>query len=275
MSYQRIGEIGRGPGGHSAFRETVRAAAFDPEGIWYLAGDTAVHALASDGSRIGNWSTALPAWSLSVDSRGSVWAGESGQIEVFSAEGEVENVWQDSERFGLVTAIGFAGDEIFVADAGSRWIHRFDQERVLINHIGDRHRKGGFHIPNGVVDFAVDLDGTLVVANPGMHRVERYRPDGESLGHFGQFGQHDPAGFPGCCNPTNLALGPEGEIVVSEKAGPRVKIYDPQGKLISVVAGGDDFAPECKNMDLVVTPDFRIGVVDPVKRVVVLFEEAS
>ena len=91
------------------------------------------------------------------------------------------------------------------------------------------------------------------------------------MGHFGQFGQHDPKGFPGCCNPTNLALGPGGEIVVSEKAGPRVKVYDAQGELISVVAAGEDFDPACKNMDLAVTDAGVIAVVDPVELRVVLF----
>jgi sugar lactone lactonase YvrE len=272
MRYRRDGEIGRGPGGQSVCQKTARAAALAATGTWYLGGDSKVHAFAGDGSSIGGWPTSQPAWSLAVDPTGRIWTGEAGQIEIFTADGKLDSVWRNEAQFGLVTAIGFHGEESFVADAGSRWIHRFASDRSLINHIGDRHRKGGFHIPNGIVDFAVDLDGTLVVANPGMHRVERYKPNGESLGHFGQFGQQDPAGFPGCCNPTNLALGPDGEIIVSEKAGPRVKVYDPQGQLLSVVASGDDFAPECKNMDLVVAADGRIGVVDPVERVVVLFE---
>ena len=47
----------------------------------------------------------------------------------------------------------------FCADASARWIHRYARDGTLRNHIGDRHRKGGFHIPNGVVDFAVDDQG--------------------------------------------------------------------------------------------------------------------
>lgn len=272
MEYRRVSEIGRDAG---VFREVVRAAALDSEGTWYLAGDSTIQVFAGDGTRIGSWATESPAWSLGIDANKRVWAGEPGQIEIFTSEGEALDLWRDEKNFALVTAIEFAGDEVFVADAGSRWIHRFDRERRLLNHIGDQHRKGGFHIPNGIVDFGIDLDGTVVVANPGMHRVERYTPDGEPLGHFGQFGQHDPAGFPGCCNPTNLALGRDGEVVVSEKAGPRVKVYDPQGQLISVVASGDDFAPECKNMDLVITRDGLIGVVDPIEKMIVLFEVMS
>jgi hypothetical protein len=271
MRYQRIGEIGRQGAGGDAPTGTLRAVALDAAGNWYLGGDGGVQRFDPRGVSQASWSTAQPVWSLGVDPEGRVWAGEAGQIEIFDPAGERLDLWQQSAHFALVTALGFSGSDSFVADAGSRWIHRFDSERLLVNHIGDRHRKGGFHIPNGVVDFAVDRDGTLVVANPGMHRVERYAANGESLGFFGQFGQNDPAGFPGCCNPTNVALGPAGEVIVSEKAGPRVKVYDPEGQLLSVVTATHDFAPECKNMDLVVTPAGEIGVVDPIDGVVVVF----
>ena len=272
MRYRRGAEIGRNGAGGTALTGALRATALDAAGNWYLGGDDGVFRFDARGSSQGSWSTAQPVWSLGIDAGGRVWVGEAGQIEIFDSSGDRLDLWRDETHFALVTALGFGGTDTFVADAGSRWIHRFDAQRLLVNHIGDRHRKGGFHIPNGVVDFAIDLDETVVVANPGMHRVERYKANGESLGHFGQFGQHDPSGFPGCCNPTNIALGPAGEVIVSEKAGPRVKVYDPQGQLLSVVTAADDFAPECKNMDLVVTPEGHIGVVDPVESVVVVFE---
>ncbi len=271
MEYRQTGVLARGQPA-AKLRETARAVAWSTDGHWYLAGDQEILAFDSAGALLHRWSTARPAWSVSVAPDGRIWAGEQGLIEIFTADGVLQETWSDDQHFGLVTELAIAEQGVFVADARSRWIHRFDPDRSLLNHIGDRHRKGGFHIPNGVLDFAIDLDGTVVVANPGMHRVERYRADGESLGFFGRFGQHDPAGFPGCCNPTNLALGADGQIVVSEKAGPRVKIYDPQGELVAVVAEGDQFDPACKNMDLAVTEAGAIGVVDPVDRILAIFE---
>jgi sugar lactone lactonase YvrE len=244
------------------FRHQLRAIACDGGGNWLLAGDQEVKTLRPDGTLVARWPTSRPGWSLTVDDEGRVWVGEPGRIEVFSSDGRLEDTWHDGELLRLVTALAVSSQEVFVADAGTRWIHRFDHSRRLQNHIGDRHRKGGFHIPNGVLDFARDDDGTVVVANPGMHRVERYEADGASLGFFGRFGQHDPAGFPGCCNPTNLALGPGGEIVVSEKAGPRVKVYDRDGELIEVAADATQFDPACKNMDLAVDRQGAIGVAD-------------
>ena len=51
-----------------------------------------------------------------------------------------------------------------------------------------------------------------------------------------------------------------------------MKIYDPQGELVAVVAEGDQFDPACKNMDLAVTEAGAIGVVDPVDRILAIFE---
>ncbi|MDH3403134.1 MAG: NHL repeat-containing protein [Acidobacteriota bacterium] len=274
MKYRRARRIGHSRGGEWGFRDALRAVARDGEGRWLLVGDEQVVVFTSDGEPVRRWATERPGWAAAVDAEGRIWVGEEGRIEVFSPRGRLEDGWQD-ELFARVTALAVTGDEIFAADVGSRWIHRFDRDRRLLNHLGDRHRKGGFHLPNGVLDFALDVDGTVVVANPGMHRVERYAPDGDLLDRFGAFGQHDPAAFPGCCNPTNLALGPASEVVVSEKAGPRVKVYDRAGGLLAIVAAGADFDPDCKNMDLAVDASGSIGVVDTVGRQVVVFDRVA
>jgi sugar lactone lactonase YvrE len=200
-----------------------------------------------------------------------VWVGEREQVEIFDSQGGLTDTWRDPGQLGLVTAIGFAGSDVFLADATARWVRRYDQGGRLLNNIGDRHRKGGFHIPNGVVDFAVDDEGILHVANPGMHRVERYSPDGTLLGRFGRFDGRDPEGFPGCCNPTNLTVDDQGRVIVSEKAGPRVKVYDPEGQLLEVVAD-DVFDPTAKNMDLVVDSRGRIFVADTATLEIRVFE---
>jgi sugar lactone lactonase YvrE len=178
---------------------------------------------------------------------------------------------RDPGRLGLITAIGFSGADVFFADASARCIHRYDPEGEFLNDIGDQHRKGGFHIPNGVVDFAVDAQGILHVANPGMHRVERYNPAGELLGRFGRFDGVDPQGFGGCCNPTNLTVDAAGRVVVTEKAGPRAKVYDAAGQLLSVVAA-DVFDPAAKNMDVAVDSAGRIYVADTVRLEIRVFQ---
>ena len=260
QSGQRI--AGRGSADHQ-FTESLRGVALDAKGLIYAVGDSSVKVFTSDGELARQWKTGLPGHCVAVDRAGRVWVGQYEQVEIFDAEGRLADTWHDPERLGLVTAIAVGAEDVFLADANARWIRRYNHEGKFLNNIGDRHRKGGFHIPNGVVDFAVDTNGFLHVANPGMHRVETYKPDGELLGHFGRFDGRDPAGFPGCCNPTNVALDAEGRVVVSEKAGPRIKIYDPSGEFLEVLAD-DLFDPAAKNMDLAVDAGGRIYVADPV-----------
>jgi sugar lactone lactonase YvrE len=263
---------GRGTGA-DRFSQALRGIAVDGAGTVYAVGDAAVRVFTAEGVLLRRWPTSLPGHAVAVSGDGRVWVGQSGQVEIYDAGGSLTESWRLPE-LGLVTAIAHRDGDVFLADAGVRWIRHLDGEGRLLNNIGDRHRKGGFHIPNGVVDFALDAQGTLHVANPGMHRVERYRPNGELLGHFGRFDGRDPQGFPGCCNPTNVALDGAGRVIVTEKAGPRVKMYDPAGTLLGVVAD-EGFEPEARNMDVQVDAEGRIYVADTVSLSIVVFAPAE
>jgi sugar lactone lactonase YvrE len=265
---RRIG--GKGPAPHQ-FERTLRGVAVDGQGRLYAVGDSVVKVFDTDDTLARQWTTNRPGECVAVDDSGRVWVGEREQVEVFSPQGELADTWRDPGQLGLVTAIGFSGSDVFLADATARWVRRYDQKGRLLNNIGDQHRKGGFHIPNGIVDFAIDDEGIVHVANPGMHRVERYAADGTLLGRFGRFDGRDPAGFPGCCNPTNLTIDDAGRVIVSEKAGPRVKVYDPAGQLLEVVAD-DVFDPTAKNMDLAVDTGGRIYVADTATLEIRVFE---
>ena len=274
MEYQatrRMGGRGITP---SQFHHALRGLAVDAAGHVYAVGDRVVRVYDEEGAVTGQWDTGLPGECVTLDPSGRVWVGEREQVEIFSLEGDRLDTWRDPGQLGMVTAIGFGGGDVFVADATARWVRRYDAEGHLLNNIGDTHRKGGFHIPNGVVDFAVDDAGVVHVANPGMHRVERYAPDGTLLGRFGHFDGQDPAGFPGCCNPTNLTVDGGGRVIVSEKAGPRVKVYEPDGQLLAVVAE-DAFDPTAKNMDLAVDDAGRLYVVDTATLQICVFEPTS
>jgi sugar lactone lactonase YvrE len=264
---------GKGSASHQ-FNETLRGIAIDAEDRLYAVGDSMVKIFDVEGQLLRQWSTRQPGASVAVDMDGRVWVGQWKKVAIYDPEGALVDTWRAPEGLGLVTAIGFAGADVFLADASVRWIRRYDREGRFLNNIGDRHRKGGFHIPNGVLDFVVDEGGILHVANPGMHRVERYKPDGELLGHFGRFDGRDPQGFPGCCNPTNVTLDRSERVVVSEKAGPRTKVYSPEGQLLSVVAD-DGFDPGAKNMDLAIDSQGRIYVVDTVRLEIRVFASTN
>ena len=267
---RRIG--GKGALPHQ-FHQALRGVAVHGDHV-FAVGDSALKVFAAQGELLVQWATSLPGECIAVDRESRLWVGEPRQVEVFHTKNGLVDTFRDPERFGRVTAIGFGAGDVFLADAAARCIRRYDAKRRFLNDIGDRHRKGGFDIPNGVVDFEVDGEGVLHVANPGMHRVERYSADGTLLGHFGRFDGRDPAGFGGCCNPTNLTLDAQRRVIVSEKAGPRVKVYDPAGELLAVVADAV-FDAGCRNMDLAVDAKGRIYVADTVRLEICVFSPVA
>ena len=261
--------------GSQHFDHGLRGLTVDRNDAVYAVGDSRVQVFEGPGRSARQWPTEFDGYSVAVAGDGGVWVGEAQQVEIFDPAGALLDTWRDGERLGLVTAVGFTAGQALFADATARWIRRFDRGGRFLGNIGDKHRKGGFHIPNGVVDFAVDADDVIHVANPGMHRVERYTAEGELLGHFGRFDGVDPQGFPGCCNPTNLALARDGRVMVSEKAPPRVKVYGPEGDLLAVVAGGEAFDAAAKNMDVAVDSRERIFVADTARRRICVFAPAA
>jgi hypothetical protein len=60
-------------------------------------------------------------------------------------------------------------------------------------------------------------------------------------------------------------------VVVTEKAGPRAKVYDAAGELLAVIAERT-FDPNAKNMDVVVDSTGRVYVADTVRLEVRVFE---
>ena len=216
------------------------------------------------------WATTKPCCSISVAPNGRVYVGETGQVEIFDPVGKIEKTWRGG-WLGEVTAVRLYGDEIFVAETAARCIGRYDRDLKRVSNIGTNNRTNGFLIPNGVLDFGIDAAGVIHAANPGKHRVERYTREGQLLGHIGRFDGIDPEGFPGCCNPTNMALGQDGLVFVTEKAEPRAKVLDAAGKLVAVL-GTQVFDAACKNMAVAVDFRGRAYVADTVRLQILVFE---
>jgi hypothetical protein len=128
----------------------------------------------------------------------------------------------------------------------------------------------GLIIPSPHLDVAWRDATHLYVNDPGRHRVELYEVGGKLIGWWGT-PSTALAGFSGCCNPTDLALLPDGRIVTAEKGIPRVKVYTPDGHLAGLVAGPDRFQELDAGMDLAADPEGRIFVLDPRARLVRVF----
>jgi len=274
MQYRQLRIISGRGSRPDQFKDALRGICVDGADLVYSVGDQEVKVFESTGQLKRHWQTAKPGYCIAIDQQSCVYVGQVGQIEKFDSTGKPLATWQDGDKLGLVTAIGFTDKYVLVADAKDRCIRRYDRIGKWLNDIGKDNNTRGFLIPNGHLDFSVDAQGVIHTANPAKHRVERYSLEGKLLGYFGRFGQRRPEDFPGCCNPTNLTLNKNGHVIVTEKASPRLKVYDSAGKLLSLISE-KAFDAGCKNMDVATDSHGRIYVVDTVSMHICVFAPVS
>ncbi len=160
--------------------------------------------------------------------------GGGNQVLVIRETGAVVGEWSFFGRKANITDLAIADEDVFLADAGNRVVHRVDRFGEKVAEIGHRDAERGilgFIIPSPYFSLAWNGDGLLRVVNPGVHRIEFYSPDGDLETFWGKAGL-DEAGFCGCCNPARIALLMDGRIVTVEKGIPRIKVYSPHGDFI-------------------------------------------
>lgn len=264
------------------------AVAVDPEGSIYVAGDSSIRVFTEDGDSVGEIELMSTPRCLTIAAAdGSIYVGTRSRVEHYTSQGERLANWPDLGSTAVLTSIAVSKKgEVFVADAGNRIVLRYDTEGRLLGAIGakDSDRNiPGFVIPSPYFDLAVAKDGLLRVTNPGMHRIEAYTSGGDLEFWWGGFGMAID-GFCGCCNPVNFAVLEDGSFVTCEKGLKRVKIYDPDGSFVGVVAGPEQLGhtgplkicvlpADCQagGFDVAVDPNGRILVLDTVRNVVRVF----
>ncbi len=262
---------------HSAhlFRRSLTGIAVDSEDRIYALGDGEVRVFEPAGEMIRSWKVPDQAACLAI-SAVRVYLGFPGRVEIYDASGTRVGgfIVGNSSSPANVTAIKIYGGEILVADASVRHIRRFDPSGKQIGEIGTRGKTRGFMLPNRALDIDVDSKGVILATDTGRHRVTSWGLDGSPLGSFGKFGQMNPEDFVGCCNPVNLAVTRDGNIVTAEKVVPRVKVYGPEGKLLGLI-GPEHFDAKCTHLHLAVDSRGRILVADPVRLEVKIFSAAT
>jgi len=166
---------------------------------------------------------------------GAVIVGMVDHVDVVDPATGNADSWADLGSQAIVTSVACGPSGVYVADAGNRMVLRFDPRGKLLGRFGK-----GFVVPSPYFDVAVAADGTLWAANPGSQSVRHYAPDGRLLASWGK-ASADVDGFGGCCNPASIAILPCGAIVTGEKGLVRVKVYETDGSLTSVVAQQAEF----------------------------------
>ena len=165
-----------------------------------------------------------------------------------------------------ITSIAPAKDGLWIADSGNRQVLHLGKSSKVTRTIG----KGQLIVPSPHLKVLIKPDGDLLVNNPGKLRVDTYSTAGVLKNSFGK-ASVGIDGFCGCCNPIDIALLADGKIVTAEKGLPRVKVYNPDGTLESVVATPQQLSPRCQPQ-IAVNGQGQILVLDAPARLVRVFE---
>jgi DNA-binding beta-propeller fold protein YncE len=267
----------------------LRAVAVDPDDRIYVVADKTIQVLSRDGALLSEVRLKDSPQCLFAAEDGNIYAGMRDRVEIYNPKGGLKSDWDSLGKNAVLTSVAVSGNDVFVADAGNRVVLRYDATGKLVRRIGERdefRNIPGFIVPSPYFDLAVSSDGLLRVANPGQHRVEAYTFDGDF-----EFSWGNPSmaidGFCGCCNPVNFAMLPDGRFVTCEKGLPRIKTYSAEGNFEGVVASPEVFAENARTcasadglfncrtggMDIAVDSEGRVIVMDPVERVVRIFEQ--
>ncbi len=166
------------------------AVAAGPEDAIYVAGDRQVTMFDAKGTKrstiaLGEEPRCLAVAGSRHEFPGRVYVGMMTHVEVYDAGGKRLAVWEDLGARAELTSIAVGQREVFVADAGSRLVYRYDAAGKRLGEIGRRDPAkdiAGFIVPSPYFDVAVTADDQLRIANPGRFRVESYTAEGVPQG---------------------------------------------------------------------------------------------
>ncbi len=280
LTWEMIAEIDHGFG-------EVTAVAFDERGVLYVGGDQAVRKFTADGQA--EWELPVGGEPTCLTVSGAIltfYVGLKDRVDVYHADGKRSlSMVPEGERT-WVTSVAVALEDVFVADAGNRRILRYSSGQPKGEIAGIDQERGipALAVPSPHLDIEIAaptpatsarLPTELVVANPGRRSIQYHSlEDGALLRSWEKTG-NDVEGFGGCCNPTDIALLPDGRVVTSEKGLPRVKVYSENGELLSVVVPPTDFLQSTAGIDLDADHHGRVAVVDPERDTVRLYDQTD
>ncbi|EEF60772.1 hypothetical protein [Pedosphaera parvula] len=101
-------------------------------------------------------------------------------------------------------------------------------------------------------------DGKLWIPHNARHSVETRDRDGNELSKFGKAGRVKATDFGGCCEPKNLRVLPNGDVLAAESGPPTcIKRFSASGKFMEVVALADGSKGDCVRVTVEMSPDGR------------------
>ncbi len=158
-------------------------------------------------------------------------AGEN-QIKSFTPSGALLALWPAVSGDLAVDGTG----TVYVSDFYDNTVEKLSLSGTTLARWGGRGATPGrFSYPQGI---AVDSGGSVYVADRGNHRIQKFNASGAFVGEWGGRGT-GPGEFGGDPNsgPSGVAVGPAGDVYVTDPANRRVQRFTPSGALVGLWGG--------------------------------------
>ena len=186
-------------------------------------------------------------------------------------EEEIQALIKSSMAYkSRIASISSAGGEFFIATgavAGYGYdVWRFDAKMENPEKIVTQLRGCC-----GQMDVQACESG-LFVAENSRHQVRHFDFKGEKVNEWGSRAREGVRGFGSCCNPMNVAFGPDGTVYTAESGSGRIKRYSAEGELMDLV-GSVELVPGCKKVSIAVTKDHkRVYMLDITRNHIIVME---
>ena len=169
-----------------------------------------------------------------------------------------------------VASISAAGGEIFIATGAVQGygydVYRFDENLANPEKIVTQLRGccGQMDVQAG--------EAGLFVAENSRHQVRHFDRVGKKVNQWGSRARSGVRGFGGCCNPMNVAFGPDGTVYTAESSSGRIKRFSAAGELMELI-GSVELVPGCKKVSIAVTKDHqRVYMLDITRNHIIVME---
>lgn len=202
------------------------------DGTIYVGGEGRVLKLDATGKVLA--SVASPVADLPVDMSSEML--ELMDPSLRSQPAEVERMRANLERRrGDVTGLTVTDQDVFLSVPAPNdftyQVYRMDRDLQASERVVDKLRGCC-----GQMDIQ-SHDGNLWISHNARHRVECRDREGRQLSSFGKSGRVKAQDFGGCCEPKNIRVLPNGDILAAESGPPScIKRFSAGGEFLGVVA---------------------------------------
>jgi len=128
-----------------------------------------------------------------------------------------------------------AAGRLYVLEGGAGRLTIFNPDGTVATSFGKAGAGDGeFQEPWGV---AVAPNGDIYVADTWNHRIQKFDSSGRFLTKWGSFAEvKNPTEQPGFFwGPRAVAIGPDGNVYVTDTGNKRIQVFDPNGRFVRVI----------------------------------------